>query len=97
MTVLFPSYNSGMEASIWKGCSVVSVDPETVHGEPVFKGTRVPVETAIESVLAYEELDGLSEDQAIQETLDSYPTIPCADALRTVIAFEAAHEHLLVP
>jgi uncharacterized protein (DUF433 family) len=86
-----------MEASIWKECPGVSVDPEVVHGEAVFAGTRVQVEGAIESVLAYEELDGLSEEQAIKATIDDFPTIPGAEALRTVLAFETSHEHSLVP
>jgi uncharacterized protein (DUF433 family) len=86
-----------MEASIWKACRLVSVDPEVRHGEPVFAGTRMPVEGAIESVLAYQELNGLSEDLAIEQTVRDHPTIPGADALRTVLAFDAAHEHLLTP
>jgi uncharacterized protein (DUF433 family) len=86
-----------MDASIWKDCRLVSVDPEVRHGEPVFAGTRMPVEGAIESVLAYQELNGLSEDLAIEQTLRDHPTIPGADALRAVLAFEAAHERLLIP
>jgi uncharacterized protein (DUF433 family) len=86
-----------MDASIWKECRLVSVDPEVRHGEPVFAGTRMPVEGAIESVLAYQELNGLSEDLAIEQTLRDHPAIPDADALRAVLAFDAAHEHLLIP
>ena len=54
------------------------------------------MEQAIESVLAYKELSGLSEKQAIEETLKDFRTIPGDDALRAVLAFEASHEHLLV-
>jgi uncharacterized protein (DUF433 family) len=86
-----------MNASIWKDCRLVSVDPEVRHGEPVFAGTRMPVEGAIESVLAYQELNGLSEDLAIEQTVRDHPTIPGADALRAVLAFDAAHEHLHIP
>ena len=86
-----------MDVSIWKDCQLVSVDPEVRHGEPVFAGTRMPVEGAIESVLAYQELNGLSEDLAIEQTVRDHPTIPSADALRAVLAFDAAHEHLLIP
>ena len=71
---------------------MIEVDPETVHGAPVFKATRLPVETAIDSVLAYQELEGSSEDQAIVETLVSFPTISGAEALRSVLAFEAAYQ-----
>ena len=70
-----------MEASIWKECRLVGVDPEVRHGEPVFAGTRMPVEGAIEGVLAYQELNGLSEDLAIEQTVRDHPAIPDADAL----------------
>jgi uncharacterized protein (DUF433 family) len=86
-----------LEASIWKDCRLVSVDPEVRHGEPVFAGTRMPVEGAIESVLAYQELNGLPEDLGIEQTVRDHPAIPGADALRAVLAFEAAHEHLFIP
>ena len=48
---------------------------------------HVSVEGAIESVLAYQELNGLSEDLAIEQTLRDHPSIPGADALRAVLAF----------
>jgi uncharacterized protein (DUF433 family) len=38
-----------MEAPDWKGCPLVSIDPDVMHGEPVFNGTRMPVEDAIEN------------------------------------------------
>jgi uncharacterized protein (DUF433 family) len=79
-----------MEASLWSDCPLVRIDPEVVHGEPVFEGTRMPVEIAIENYYAFREIDGLSDEQAIIETLDCFPTIPSAEALRSVIAFEAA-------
>jgi hypothetical protein len=63
----------------------------------VFAGTRMPGEGAIESVLAYQELNGLSEDLAIEQTVRDHPTIPGADALRAVLACDAAPEHLLIP
>jgi len=86
-----------MEASIWQECPGVSVDEEIRHGDVVFEGTRQSVQQAIESVLAYQELNGLSEERAIEETLKDFRTIPSADALRTVLAFESLHQHLLVP
>jgi len=81
-------------AEFWRECRLVSNDPEVRHGEPVFNGTRMPVEGAIESVLAYQELSGLTHDRAIEETLKDHPTIPGAEALREVLAYEAAHERL---
>jgi len=82
------------DAEFWKDCPLVKVDPEVRHGEPVFTGTRMPVEGAIESVLAYQELRGLPEDRAIEETLGDHPTIPGAEALRAVLDYESARERL---
>jgi uncharacterized protein (DUF433 family) len=85
--------NLCMEASAyWSECPLISIDPEVVHGEPVFEGTRMPVEIAIDNYHAFIEMDGLSDEQAIAETLDCFPTIPSAEVLRCVIAFEAARE-----
>jgi hypothetical protein len=42
-----------MEAQDWKGCPLVSIDPDVMHGEPVFTGTRMPVEDAIQNYYAY--------------------------------------------
>jgi uncharacterized protein (DUF433 family) len=85
------------ETEFWRDCPITSVDPEVKHGRVVFAGTRMEVQDAIFDVLANEELGGLSKDQAIEETLRQHPTIPGAEALRAVIAYESAHEHSLVP
>jgi uncharacterized protein (DUF433 family) len=71
---------------------LVSRDPEIVHGEPVFKDTRMPVETAIENYHTFRELEGMSDEEAIKATPESFPTIPGADGLHAVLAYEAAHE-----
>lgn len=81
----------------WSDCSLVSVDPEVVHGEPVFNDTRMPVETAIESYYAFRELEGLSDEEAMKATIESFPTIPGAGGLRVVLAYEAAYEQQLQP
>ncbi len=82
-----------MEAHFWKGCAQIDIDPEIVHGEPVFKGTRLPVEAALESYYAYRELVGMSHEEAINATLDSFPTIPGgAGGLRVVLAYETSRE-----
>jgi uncharacterized protein (DUF433 family) len=81
----------------WKDCPLVSIDPEIVHGEPVFKGTRMQVEDAIENYYAYRELQGMSDEDAVKATLKSFPTIPGAEGLRAVLAYESAHEHQLQP
>jgi uncharacterized protein (DUF433 family) len=84
------------EAEFWKDCPLITTDSEVRHGEAVFTGTRMPVDGAIESVLAYEELRGLSEDRAIEATLGDHPTIPGAEALRAVLAYEATRDREFV-
>ncbi len=77
------------------GCPLVSIDADVMHGEPVFSGTRMPVEDAIESYYAYRELEGMSDQEAVNALLDSFPTIPGADALRAVLSYQDAREHQL--
>ena len=85
-----------METQDWLDCPLISSDPEIVHGEPVFKGTRLPVETITDNVDAYMELQGQSLDQAIASTLESFPDAPGgAEAIRTVLAYRDIHEHQL--
>jgi uncharacterized protein (DUF433 family) len=86
-----------MEAHDWEGCPLVSIDPEVMHGEPVFRGTRMPVADAIEDYYAYLDLEGKSEEEAVNAVLASFSTIPSPEALRAVLAYEAAHEHPLQP
>ncbi len=52
----------------------VTVDPEVMSGVPVFRGTRVPVQTLFDYIL-----DGCTLD----EFLDNFPTVnrTAADAL----------------
>ena len=66
-----------------------------MHREAVFIGTRMPVEDAIENYYAYRELEGMSDEQAVSALLNSFPTIPGADALRAVLTYEAARERQL--
>jgi len=86
-----------MQRQQWSDCPLVSIDADVMHGEPVFVGTRMPVEDAIENYYAYRELQHMSEEEAVKATLESFRTIPGADALRAVVAYEAAHEHQLQP
>lgn len=44
-----------------------TIDPDIMHGVPVFKGTRVPIETLF---------DYLSTGDSIAEFLDDFPTVP---------------------
>ena len=87
-----------MEPNDWKDCPLVSIDPEVKHGAPVFKGTRLEVETVTDEVYAYMELRGQAEDRAIASALESFPTTPGgAAAIRDVLAYPEAHEHQLQP
>ena len=51
----------------------ITIDPEIVSGTPVFRGTRVPVETLINNLEA-----GLTLD----EFLDNFPTVTREQALQ---------------
>jgi hypothetical protein len=37
----------------------------------------------------------MSDEDAIKATLEAFPTIPGAEGLRAVLAYEAAHQHQL--
>ena len=81
-----------MQDHDWLGCSLIEIDPERVSGAPVFKNTRLPVETITDNVDAYMDA-GLPLDRAITETLDSFPSTPGgADGIRAVLEYRAAHE-----
>jgi len=86
-----------MEDSIWKDCPLIHSDPEIVHGEPVFKGTRLPAWTIVDNIDAYMDA-GRSLEEAIAETLENFPTVPNgADGIRAVLAYLDAHELQLQP
>ena len=63
----------------------IEVDPEIMSGTPVFRGTRVPVQSLFE----YLE-DGLSLD----EFLECFPTVQKADAIALL---EHSKHELLAP
>jgi len=58
-------------------------DPETMHGVPVFRGTRVPVQTL------FEYLEG---GETLEDFLEGHPTVSRALA---VAALEEAKQLLL--
>ena len=64
-------------------------DAKICGGQPVIKGTRVPIRTILAS---------LAEGATIQQILDDFPTLT-EDAVRAVVAFAAtsAEEDLPVP
>jgi uncharacterized protein (DUF433 family) len=90
-----------MEASendtFWNDCDLVHSDPEIVHGEPVLKGTRLTPDTLTGNVEAFMELRGMTEDQAIDATLECFPGTPGGAAtIRQLLAYQEARLHQLV-
>ena len=61
----------------------ITVDPETMGGIPVFRGTRVPIETMFEY---------LERNYSLEEFLDSFPSVSKEAALAVLI--EARHSTL---
>jgi uncharacterized protein (DUF433 family) len=53
----------------------ITRDPETMHGVPVFRGTRVPVQTLF---------DYLEGGDTLEEFLEGFPPVPRALALETL-------------
>lgn len=45
---------------------LITIDPEVLGGQPVFSGTRVPIETLF---------DHLEEGVSIDEFLEDFPTV----------------------
>jgi len=58
-------------------------DPETMHGQPVFRGTRVPVQTLVEY---------LEGGDTLEDFLEGFPTVSRGLA---VAALEEAKQLLL--
>lgn len=61
----------------------ITRDPEIMHGTPVFRGTRVPVQTLF---------DYLEGGETLEEFLAGFPTVPRELALQ---ALEEAKQLLL--
>ncbi len=62
----------------------ITIDPETMSGTPVIRGTRVPVQTLF---------DYLADGYTLDQFLHSFPTVERTDALAIL---EHATEHLSV-
>jgi uncharacterized protein (DUF433 family) len=68
--------------------SLITIDPETLGGIPVFTGTRVPVKTMIDYLEAGDRLD---------DFLDDFPTVSREHAIAVLeIAKEALASHASV-
>lgn len=50
----------------------ITIDPEIHSGTPVFRGTRVPVQTLFEN---------LADGYSLDDILDNYPSIQRQDAI----------------
>ncbi len=61
--------------------NVISIDPEIMHGAPVFKGTRVPVSL----FFSFISLGG-----GLEEFIEQYPTVKREQILQLIS--EAEHE-----
>jgi uncharacterized protein (DUF433 family) len=80
----FSSYAIAKAALLWHPRNMnaklpIEVDPEIMSGTPVFRGTRVPVETLFNYLL-----DGVS----LGEFLDCFPTVRRADAVELLEHFK---------
>ncbi len=54
---------------------LISIDPETMGGQPVFKGTRVPIETLF---------DHLAEGVSLDEFLEDFDTVSREQAVAVI-------------
>ncbi len=62
----------------------ITIDPNIVSGTPVFRGTRVPVQTLF---------DYIADGYTLEEFLDNFPTVKRDDALKVL---ESAGQFLSV-
>lgn len=60
----------------------ITIDPEIVSGTPVFRGTRVPVQTLF---------DYLADGYTLDEILENFPSVRREDA---VVVLEAAPQFI---
>nr|VFK66577.1 MAG: Uncharacterized conserved protein, DUF433 family [Candidatus Kentron sp. UNK]VFK69908.1 MAG: Uncharacterized conserved protein, DUF433 family [Candidatus Kentron sp. UNK] len=55
--------------------SVISVNPEVMSGIPVFRGTRVPLQTFV---------DHMGSDEDIRDFFDGFPTVSREQAIKSI-------------
>jgi uncharacterized protein (DUF433 family) len=73
----------------WSDCPLVEVIPGKVSGVPLLKNTRLPVEAITGNYDAFRD-EGLSQDEAIAETLDCYPEAGL-DIIKAILSYGAEH------
>nr|VFJ46507.1 MAG: Uncharacterized conserved protein, DUF433 family [Candidatus Kentron sp. DK] len=66
--------------------TVINMDPETMGGTPVFRGTRVPIQTFIEH-LEYEE--------GIDDFFDGFPGVSREQVIKLIEELDNVKEKLL--
>ncbi len=64
-----------MDSSTLPPSLPVTIDPDIVSGTPVFRGTRVPVQTLF---------DYIADGSTLDEFLDNFPTVRRVDALQVL-------------
>lgn len=73
----------------WSDCPLVEMIPGKVSGAPLLKNTRLPVDAILGNYDAFRD-EGLSQDDAIAETLDCYPEAGLA-AIKAILSYRAEH------
>jgi uncharacterized protein (DUF433 family) len=77
----------------WTGCELVERIPGKASGTPLLKNTRLPVEAILENYDAFVDIEGLSPDAALAETLDCYPEAGL-DNIKALLRYRAQHQPL---
>ncbi len=70
-----PRRASGRLSDNERMAQAITRDPDTMHGVPVFRDTRVPVQTLF---------DYLEGGETLEEFLNGFPTVPRALALEAL-------------
>jgi uncharacterized protein (DUF433 family) len=81
----------------WSGCPLIETVPGLHSGDPVFVGSRLPVSAVVENYRDFLD-EGMTPDEAIAQTLETYPSTPGgANAIRAVLDYRAKHQPVLQP
>lgn len=64
-----------MESTSLSPSLPITIDPDIVSGTPVFRGTRVPVQTLF---------DYIADGSTLDEFLENFPTVHREDALQVL-------------
>ena len=73
----------------WADCPLIKAVAGLHSGDPVFAGSRLPVSAVVENYDDFLE-EGMSPEEAIAETLETYPSTPGgAAAIRAILEHRA--------